>query len=103
MNAIDEVLKRHIEDLRRKGAVSFSTTASKIAKGVDTGIACLRIYVLEKKPLKALKVSEVIPPVLDGIPTDIMEWRPDWKIGKTKVGDLLPWEQKRLCGVRKDE
>ena len=45
----------------------------KIVKGKYTDERVLRVYVVEKKPLRELEPHQVIPPELDSVPTDVIQ------------------------------
>lgn len=55
-----------------KGVVGIGIGNKKV-KGRDTDILSIVINVIKKIPEKKLKNDEVIPKVLNGIPTDIQE------------------------------
>jgi len=103
MTEIEEVLSRHWDELKAKANVlGFSTTATKIKDGKDTGISCLRVIVGKKIPLRKLAKKDVIPKEVEGIVTDVYDLSiADFEVGKTPIGDLPPWIQRRMQGVKK--
>jgi len=100
---IERVLSVHFEELKAKANVlGFSTTTTKIKDGKDTGQPCLRIIVSKKMPLRKLAKKDVIPKEVEGIITDVYDLSmADFEVGKTPIGDLPPWIQRRMQGVKK--
>jgi len=97
------VLASHAEALRlKKNVLGFSVSATKLTAGRDTTRPCIRVYVSRKEALEALSPEDVIPKELEGLEVDVVELSTkDYELGMTSKGRLLPWEQKRLCGVKK--
>ena len=50
-----------------------SSISEKIRKGSLTGEPCIRVYVEKKVDPAAIEPGSAIPPVIDGIPTDVVE------------------------------
>lgn len=48
----------------------------KLVRGRETGTLCIRLYVVQKLPLSLVSASDVLPPDLDGVPTDVIETAP---------------------------
>jgi hypothetical protein len=66
--------KERIEDelLSRPGVTGVDISTKKKG-GQDTGELSIVVYVKKKKPQAALKPDEVVPPQVDGVPTDVVE------------------------------
>lgn len=45
----------------------------KNPKGKDAGPLCIQVYVVEKLKKSALSSTDLVPPTIDGIPTDVVE------------------------------
>lgn len=70
---------------KRKGVVGYSgTIQKKIRNGKETPGWAIRIYVDKKLPCEELKPWNIIPPEIDGVPTDIVE------VGKMKALGPFP-------------
>jgi hypothetical protein len=66
--------KERIEDeLLRRPGVTGVDISSKKKDGVDTGELAIVVYVKKKKPASALKANELVPPQVEGVPTDVVE------------------------------
>lgn len=62
------------ETIMGKPGVVFAKAGTKIKNGIDTGIPCIVVGVITKKPKKKLKTSELVPASLsDGTITDVIE------------------------------
>ena len=59
--------------LRRYPNVAGLGVGYKIVGGQRTPTVCIRVYVRKKVPEAKLSPSEVIPPEIDGVPTDVIE------------------------------
>lgn len=58
---------------RKKNVVGRSGTLhKKIRNGKEVRALAFRVYVEEKAPLSSLSSEDVIPPVIDGVPTDVI-------------------------------
>ena len=70
----DRELVRRASDILFKipGVVSVGL-GEKLVSGASTGRLAFSILVLEKKPVSALSPDEVIPAMIEGLPTDILE------------------------------
>jgi hypothetical protein len=60
----------------------------KITAGKDTGRLALNVMVLEKKPLASLRPDEIIPPEIEGLPTDVEAGAPPTLIVDTFCRDF---------------
>src|SRR5689334_6904400 len=67
-------VKQRIEDelLARPGVMGVDIN-EKVTDGQPTGQLSIVVYVKEKKPEDELSGDEVIPPEIDGIPTDVKQ------------------------------
>ena len=45
---------------------------SKFVEGQETATQCVRFYVDQKIPKNALSAAEMLPPAVDGVPTDVI-------------------------------
>lgn len=70
-------------------------TGYKRVQGVDTGQMAVVVFVSEKLPARAMSRSAIVPPEVDGLPTDVIEigrlkaLRPD-SAQAARVGRLRP-------------
>ena len=58
--------------MRKKGVVGCAVGYKHIA-GKKTNQICIVCYVIEKIPEDQLDEGDLVPPVIDGIPTDVVE------------------------------
>jgi len=57
-----------------RNVVGYSTTPKKkIKNGIETDIDCIRVYVKRKVPKIELRAEDIIPEIISGIPTDVVE------------------------------
>lgn len=88
--------------LRKPNVLSWRTDLTKIKGGADVGQSCITVFVSNKLDKKKLASQDVIPPEIDGVPTDVVELKSDsFSMGKTSVGLKTPEEQKRMMGVKR--
>jgi hypothetical protein len=67
-------VKQRIEDeLLSRPDVTGVDINYKVTKGEKTGRMAIVVSVREKKPKRSLKAEELIPPEIEGIPTDVVE------------------------------
>ena len=58
---------------RKKNVVGRSGTLhKKIRNGKEVRALAFRVYVEEKAPVSSLSAEDLIPPVIDGVPTDVI-------------------------------
>ncbi|RLG75434.1 MAG: hypothetical protein DRO14_04605 [Thermoprotei archaeon] len=94
---IDEILRK------KPNVLSWRRDLTKIRGGKDTGEPCITVFVTRKVKASKLRPDELIPPEIDGVKTDVIELAaPDFEIGDTKPGRLLPSIQRRISGGVKD-
>lgn len=75
MSTIEEIrrIKRSVEgDLLRLPGVTGVDVGRKIINGNETTILSIRVYVKEKGPVPK---EHVVPPEIQGVPTDVIERR----------------------------
>lgn len=72
---IREVKAAVEDDLLARPEINGVDIGEKITGGNPTGTLAIIVYVQEKKAPEELEDSEVIPPLIDGIPTDVVEER----------------------------
>ena len=68
-----EVLGRHWEDLRRRKNVINVALHTKIKDWKDTGTPAIVVYVTKKVAVVELTAEHLIPPEIEGVPTDVIE------------------------------
>ena len=89
-----EVLNRHWQEILAKDNVLNVALANKFKGGKDTGIQAIVVYVKKKVPAAELAAEHLIPPDIEGVPTDVVELAPTtWQAGKTSISQLHPEEQ----------
>src|SRR5215204_1705338 len=90
-------LKDNVEGelLRIPGVVAVSV-GLKVIDGVHTEDTCLRIYVVEKKPLEAVPEADRIPSSIDGVATDVNEIPKDVTASAATKPDTAKYRP--LCG-----
>ena len=78
---IQEIKKRHEEELLRNPNVVGVGIGTKIIKSISTQRQCIKIYVRKKIPRSKLEKNDLIPQKLNGVETDIEE------VGRLKAQD----------------
>lgn len=81
--------KKNEDAMMRKKNVVGLGIGVKITNGLPTGKPALVTYVTSKKPLETLENEDVIPELLDGIETDVIEIGMPTVQPSTKENDLL--------------
>ena len=66
---------------RNVHAVGVGKKVSKDKAGKED---CVRVYVVQKLPLSLLSPRDVIPPTIDGVPTDVIESEPAFAFARKK-------------------
>jgi hypothetical protein len=56
----------------------------KITEDKKDGSNCVRVYVVQKLPLSLLSPRDVIPKIIDGVPTDVIESEPPFAFAAKK-------------------
>ncbi len=93
--SLEEIREKY---LKQKGVLNVRE-GTKFVEDKDTGRPAIVVYVVKKKPLSRLKKSEVVPPCVGELETDVVELAPkDWEIGKTSVSEKSLEEQRRKAG-----
>jgi hypothetical protein len=84
-------VKQRIEDelLARPGVVGVDIN-EKVSGGQPTGELSIVVYVEEKKPKSRLGKDELIPPEIDGIPTDVKEERIELHASRVALTEVVP-------------
>ncbi len=65
--------KKHEKSLFKKANVVSVGCGYKFKDGKQTETICIVVGVSDKRPSAGLSVRDVIPPILDGIPVDVVE------------------------------
>ena len=58
--------------MQKKGVVGCAVGYKNVA-GKNTGQICIICYVIKKIPEHQLDEADLVPPMIDGIPTDVIE------------------------------
>lgn len=82
-----QCLHRHRDRLLRCTNVVGVGIGYKWVKGQPTPVRCVQVFVRKKLPVDALKPRDVVPPVLDGVPTDVTEVGDVRLLGHLAAGD----------------
>jgi len=104
LNKIGKVLDEHWKELREFPNVLSINVGKKVKDGIDTGKACITVYVSKKVDKKYLAAKDILPKSLQKIPVDVIELSTnDWEIGDTEVSHKSPSEIKTISsGVKKN-
>jgi len=70
---VRRVKEKHKADLMKKDGVMGCGLGYKYVEGRKTDKLCIICYVKEKKPEEKLKKQDIIPKVIEGISTDVVE------------------------------
>jgi len=76
MDALSEaklIREKHEATLMRKKGVVGCAVGYKHIAGKKTDQICIVCYVIEKIPENQLDEGDLVPPVIEGIPTDVIE------------------------------
>jgi hypothetical protein len=76
MDALSEaklIREKYEKTLMRKKGVVGCAVGHKHVEGKKTDQICIVCYVIEKIPENQLDEVDLIPPVIEGIPTDVIE------------------------------
>ena len=106
MNEREKTLRKHFKQLKEYiNVLSIRADQKKIVNNEETDIDVITFYVSKKVPeryrsgRRRLTVKDTIPKEIDGVPTDVVELSsPDFKLGKTPIGDMPPHVQRRVAG-----
>lgn len=97
-----EVLNKHWQELQSKANVLNVALSTKFKNGVDTKIPSITVYVSKKVAAAELATEHLIPPEIEGVPTDVVEFAPTtWQADKTAISQLHPDEQLKRLGLIK--
>lgn len=77
-NKICKVKQKHEDWILQLDDVHAVSIGYKKVGGVKTDDLAIVVHTTDKKPLHELEEYEIIPPILDGIPTDVVEM-PEFK------------------------
>ena len=69
------------EELFKIPGVRAVSIGFKHVNGRDTGQPAIIVKVEEKRPRSTVPSNELIPPVIEGVPTDVKEWKPRVQCG----------------------
>jgi hypothetical protein len=75
--------------LRALPGVHAVGIGKKVVAGKPTGELCIAVFLVEKKPLDRLTPQEIVPPEIDGVPTDVREMAVPRLVG-ADPGNLIP-------------
>lgn len=99
MAQIDDVLDKNWQALKALPNVINVAIGTKNINGQNIGIQSITVYVGKKLPASVLPVANVVPKVIDGIVTDVIELsHPTWTAGETEISKLHPAEQLKRLG-----
>src|SRR6476620_5229931 len=70
------IKKKSQDGLFRIPGVRAVAIGHKFTGGKNTGVISLVIKVEKKRPLSEVPASERIPAEIEGVPTDILDWKP---------------------------
>jgi len=73
MEEVRKVKENHEKELMKKYGVTGCAVGYKYIEGKKTNRLCIICYVKEKKTKEKLKKKDMIPKLIEGIPTDIVE------------------------------
>jgi hypothetical protein len=76
MDALGEakrIREKYVKKLMRKKGVVGCAVGYKHIAGKKTDQICIVCYVIKKIPEDQLDEGELVPPVIEGIPTDVIE------------------------------
>jgi len=73
-------------------------SGKKIAGGVQTHQPCLTVMVEKKLPLSQLKKKDVVPMVVEGTPTDVVETG-NFKVLQSRTDTWRPRSGRRDCAA----
>lgn len=98
MNRIEEYLEEEHLRLKQKHRALNIMPGIKMVNGKSTGVPSITFYVAAKKLLSGLKPEEIIPKMLNGIQTDVVQLSTgDFKMGETSVSEQSPKTQRRIA------
>ena len=73
INSIRNILKSQCSNLLTKQNVIATGVGYKVVNGQRTDTLCITCSVREKKPVSALRTTDMVAQDIDGIPTDVVE------------------------------
>jgi len=99
LEALEEFLDRYFNELRVLSHVLNVAVGTKWVDGKDTHRPCITVFVDKKVEPHLLKANELIPKLIKGFETDVVELStPDYKLGDTAPSRLKPSVQRRIAG-----
>jgi len=94
-----EILERRWKDLRKYPNVRSLGIGRKWVNGKETDQEAIVVYVRRKVSKELLAASDVIPPTIEGAPTDVVELSTgDFELGDTEVSRRPPSTQRKMAG-----
>lgn len=73
MEEVRKVKENHEKELMKKYGVTGCAVGYKYIEGKKTNRLCIICYVKKKKTKEKLKKKDMIPKLIEGIPTDVVE------------------------------
>lgn len=70
---VKRIKAQYVKSLKKKLNVNGVAVGHKIVAGKDTGEMCVTVLVKKKVPKSDLVTRDLIPQIVDGIPTDVRE------------------------------
>lgn len=97
---LEQIEEQYHKELIEKYNALNVAVGKKIVNGKETDIDAIRIYVKKKLPENALLKCNIpiIPKMLNGVKTDVIEVDADFEIGVTTKSTLPFTIQKRIGG-----
>jgi len=68
-----EVKRRHEKELMRKSNVVGVGVGLRMRSGRRTDEVCIVVSVKVKVPAQNIQPSDIVPPVIEGVPVDVVE------------------------------
>lgn len=98
---MSEVLSKHWKELITRQNVLSVGIGKKFTGGQDTGVQAIVVFVAEKLESHRLSAEHLIPPLIEGVPTDVIELKPEgWTAGPTVMSLMHPDDVKKRLGLR---
>jgi hypothetical protein len=98
MASSKDVAERHFKELLKYPNVLSVTYHKKFVNGVKTDIDCISVFVSRKVAEEKLTPAAKIPKMIEGIPTDVVEFASDFVMGETSASRKSPAIQRRIGG-----
>ena len=68
-----KIREKYEKTLMRKKGVVACAVGYKLISGKKTDQICIVCYVIRKIPENQLDAADLVPPMIEGIPTDVIE------------------------------